>query len=381
MTLEQLFVLLMMVVVGAAIGGVTNFIAITMLFRPYRTLYIGSWRLPFTPGLIPKRQNELAQQLGRIVVEHLLTEERFSQKIMDDSFYREMLHWLEGKTRKFLHSESSLNELAAEYLYLENTDEKIVHFAEQYVEKKWAQILEDWGKKELDELLADEMKTKIAAFLSRFSNHLLQKGKDYFSSNEGKMELGRLIDAFFSNKGTIANMFAMFLGNDRLADKIQPHIIKFFESDAAKEMLEKLMHQEWENLKKKPLAHFYSYIGQEKIVFYGKKMIVSELPVKKLMNEPLKTLMIPYEEKILSIIVPNIVRFLQQLLNQEIGNMIKTFRLDEMVKEQVQSFSIERLEQIVLFVARRELKMITYLGGLLGGLVGFVQGMITIFVL
>ena len=44
-----------------------------MLFRPHRPIYIGKFQVPFTPGLIPKRRDELAVQLGKMVVEHLLT--------------------------------------------------------------------------------------------------------------------------------------------------------------------------------------------------------------------------------------------------------------------------------------------------------------------
>ena len=43
-----------------------------MLFRPHEAKYIGSWRVPFTPGFIPKRRDELAKQLGNTVIQHLL---------------------------------------------------------------------------------------------------------------------------------------------------------------------------------------------------------------------------------------------------------------------------------------------------------------------
>lgn len=43
---------------GAIIGGFTNHLAIKMLFRPHRPIYIGKFQVPFTPGLIPKRRDE-----------------------------------------------------------------------------------------------------------------------------------------------------------------------------------------------------------------------------------------------------------------------------------------------------------------------------------
>ena len=46
--------------VGGVIGYVTNDIAIRMLFRPHSAKHIMGWRVPFTPGIIPK-------ETGRIV--------------------------------------------------------------------------------------------------------------------------------------------------------------------------------------------------------------------------------------------------------------------------------------------------------------------------
>lgn len=56
-------------IVGAVIGYITNDIAIRMLFRPHRAIYIGKWRLPFTPGIVPRRKDQLAAILGEAIVE------------------------------------------------------------------------------------------------------------------------------------------------------------------------------------------------------------------------------------------------------------------------------------------------------------------------
>ncbi len=65
--------LILSIVIGAIIGAVTNEFAIRMLFRPYRPWKIGKWQVPFTPGLIPKRREELAVQLGQMVENYLFT--------------------------------------------------------------------------------------------------------------------------------------------------------------------------------------------------------------------------------------------------------------------------------------------------------------------
>lgn len=60
--------------IGAVIGYFTNYIAVKMLFRPRRAVMLGKWRLPLTPGIIPKRQPQLAHAIGQAVGQQLLTE-------------------------------------------------------------------------------------------------------------------------------------------------------------------------------------------------------------------------------------------------------------------------------------------------------------------
>jgi len=71
---------------GAIIGYVTNDIAIRMLFRPLKEIRILGVRVPLTPGVIPKQRYELAQSIGRMVSEHLITEETVREHMKAESF-------------------------------------------------------------------------------------------------------------------------------------------------------------------------------------------------------------------------------------------------------------------------------------------------------
>ena len=51
-------------------------------------------------------------------------------------------------------------------------------------------------------------------------------------------------------------------------------------------------------------------------------------------------------------------------------------KIDDMVREQVDTFPVAVLEDLVLGISKREFKMITVLGALLGGVIGIVQGLI-----
>ena len=74
--------LLFSIFMGALIGYGTNTLAVEMLFRPFTPKYLGKWRLPFTPGLIPKEQARIAESLGELIEKELfsLGPEEYIQK-------------------------------------------------------------------------------------------------------------------------------------------------------------------------------------------------------------------------------------------------------------------------------------------------------------
>ena len=69
---ELLIQALVTIGVGAISGGITNAVAIWMLFHPYDSRGIGPFRIQ---GAIPKNKARLARSIGRTVGERLLTPE------------------------------------------------------------------------------------------------------------------------------------------------------------------------------------------------------------------------------------------------------------------------------------------------------------------
>ena len=75
---------LITLVMSAVIGIFTNYIAVKMLFRPYRAKYIGRFQIPFTPGIMPRRQGALAKALGRMISESLVRTEDLKKALLSD---------------------------------------------------------------------------------------------------------------------------------------------------------------------------------------------------------------------------------------------------------------------------------------------------------
>lgn len=69
------------IAVGALIGYLTNYIAIKMLFLPRKEWHIGKWRVPFTPGVIPKNKSRVASAVANAVSEKLITEKDIAESI------------------------------------------------------------------------------------------------------------------------------------------------------------------------------------------------------------------------------------------------------------------------------------------------------------
>ncbi len=74
--------------IGAAIGYITNAIAIAMLFRPYTAKRLLGCTVPMTPGIIPRQRYELSESIGRLVSRELLTEDALRGQIRSESFSR-----------------------------------------------------------------------------------------------------------------------------------------------------------------------------------------------------------------------------------------------------------------------------------------------------
>ncbi|NES00564.1 MAG: DUF445 domain-containing protein, partial [Symploca sp. SIO1B1] len=97
MDLSNLWLLVVPPVAGAVIGYFTNDLAITMLFRPYKPIYIGKRRLPLTPGLIPSNQERLAQKIADTIMGSLLTPaelQRLAKRLLALERVQGAIFWL-----------------------------------------------------------------------------------------------------------------------------------------------------------------------------------------------------------------------------------------------------------------------------------------------
>ena len=156
----------LLIVIGSMIGWVTNYIAIKMLFRPYKEINLGIFKIQ---GLIPKRKHEIGLSLAETIQNELISmadiTERLSnanievamEKVIDDILEKKLATEITTKfpmLAMFLN-ESTLNKIKEiiKNSIMENKDqiigmlfetlEKNVNFKEFIVEKVDAFSLEE----------------------------------------------------------------------------------------------------------------------------------------------------------------------------------------------------------------------------------------------
>lgn len=363
-----------MVAVGAVIGGFTNFVAIRMLFRPYNPIYLFNKRLPFTPGLIPKRREELAEQLGKMVVEHLLTAESIQQKIITPSFRLETTQWLQEQIGQLKYSELTVSD-SLEKFGLYDASAK----TEKAIATLVARKTEQWMAENKHELLADVLPAQLLGVIDekipQMSDLLLQKGKDFFASQEGRIQVENIIEGFFEERGRLWSMVQMFMGNEKLTDKFLPEIQNFLDSESTQELVTELIRKEWNVFKGQQVEYAYNKWGIETIIVSLERELIPMLQLNRYFDMPVSELAHKYETLINEKIIPKVMDIFFERLFLQVEPLLKKLQIQEIIRDQVNSFSLERLENLIVDIAKKELGMITFLGAFLGGLIGLVQGL------
>lgn len=102
--------------IGALIGYCTNFIAVKMLFKPHHPIMLGKYRLPFTPGLIPKRKEQLAGAIGSAIGDVLLTKEDLAKALPSEKLKESIADDLWDRFSEAKNSTVSLEDAAGGYL-------------------------------------------------------------------------------------------------------------------------------------------------------------------------------------------------------------------------------------------------------------------------
>jgi uncharacterized membrane protein YheB (UPF0754 family) len=158
------WILFTLPVISAFIGWVTNWVAIKMLFHPREPKkFLG---ITFQ-GIFPKRQQQFAEKLGKLVSAEFLSFDDIEQKISSPENLKQIMPMIENHIDDFLRTRLS-NEMPVISMFIgDKTITKLKEAFMKEIETLFPQVMKQYAanlKTELD--LEQIVISKVSAFSS-----------------------------------------------------------------------------------------------------------------------------------------------------------------------------------------------------------------------
>ncbi|MDU6960969.1 MAG: DUF445 family protein [Staphylococcus sp.] len=376
--MQAVLVVIFMIVIGAIIGGVTNVIAIRMLFHPYKAHYIFNMRIPFTPGLIPKRRDEIATKIGQVIEEHLITETLIHNKLNETKTKETINELVKEQIAKLKSDQATIRYFAEKF------DVKIDYLVNEKLEDTISQKLlafyNEHQNEEVIKLLPKETKRMIDKKVEPLGDLLCERARVYLSSDKGARDIYDMLDTFFNEKGKIVGLLQMFMTKESIADRIQHELIRLTNHPKAKRIVNQVIDNEYETLKRQSLKKIIDEAQFSNLSYSVTLLITSYLNLNEKIDKPLNQLsprLMQYLETTLS---DKVTQLIISQASKHLSTIMQKINLRKLVEDQINTFDLDYIEKLIIEIANKELKLITLLGFILGGMIGLFQGLIAIFV-
>lgn len=408
MELSNFWQLLIPPFAGAIIGYFTNDLAINMLFRPYKPIFIFKRQLPFTPGLIPRNQERLAKRVSDTIMSALLTPEelqKLAKRLLKTERVEGAILWVlklalqqirgekQEKTAKILAE--ILSDLFSEAL---PRMLKILARKEDFLQSQIDQIFdrvllefkltESQAKQFSDWLLqvvlpADLIRQAIITFLTDRNIQVIDEG--FREKTSGTYWV---VANLFGVRNALSRLRTFCLDEKEMANtriqelllslEVRIRLREFFQTFSLQNLpistaqqLRKTTNQTIRNYIQENGENFLKEIGLSIEWDKISVLIINRLQSSTAVNTSLEVIS---EE--LALILE---RYLEKDLEKIVTQAIPILSIDQLIIDRVKSTSAEQLENAVQGIVKTELQAIVNLGGILGFIIGILQTIILIF--
>ncbi|NMG06515.1 DUF445 domain-containing protein [Brasilonema sp. UFV-L1] len=389
-------------IAGGIIGYFTNDIAIKMLFRPYRAIYIGGRQLPFTPGLIPRNQERLAKNISDTIMGSLLTPEelqKLARRLLQTERVQGAILWIlrlaidqlksdkEQKTAKILSG--ILRDLLGESLpRLLRVLARREDFLEAQVNQIFDQILLDFQLTEEQAIrLADWLLQVVIppdilrlAVIDFLTDRTIQTIDESF--REKTSGTYWVVANLFGLRNTLTRLRTYCLDekdatNARLQEltqelQVRDRIQKFLQSLSLQSLPIGTVRQ----LRKTTRESVRNYLqtrGSDLLQGLSGSVDwenIAMLLVSRLSSSPVVSASLEVVSKELALVLE---RYLEKDLEAIVTQAIPILAIDQVIVDRVKSTSPADLEAAIEGIVKNELQAIVNLGGILGFIVGLMQ--------
>ena len=379
-----------------------------MLFRPYKPLYIGKRKLPFTPGLIPSNQERLAQKVSDTIMGSLLTPgelQKLAQRLLAIERIESAISWLlklaldqvksdrEQKTAKILGS--ILRDLFSQSL---PRLLKVLARKEDFLENQINQIFDEillnfklkntQGKKFADWLLGavippDTIRRAIIDFLSDRNIQIIDEGFREKTSGTywvvanlfGLRNSLIRLRSFCIDEPEITNARLQELTYSlQIRDRIKNWLVNLSLQNlpvSTVRQLRKTVREAVRNYIKEEGGNVISSLGDSVEWENLAGLILKRLQSSPTINDSLEVI-----SQELALVLD---RYLERDLEKLVAQAIPILSIDQVIIDRVTATSPEELENAVQGIVKNELQAIVNLGGILGFVVGLLQVVILFF--
>ncbi len=389
-------------VLGGIIGYFTNDIAIKMLFRPYRAIYIAGRRVPFTPGLIPRNQERLAKNISNTIMGSLLTPQELqnlARRLLQTERVQAAILWLlrlaieQIKTDKNQKSAKIvagiLRDLLGESLpRLLKVLARREDFLEAQINQIFDQILlefqlsEEQATRLVDWLLEvvlppDLLRQAIVDFLTDRTIQIIDEG--FREKTSGTYWV---VANLFGLRNTLTRLRTFCLDekeatNTRLQELTQDLQMR----DRIRKLLQNLSLQnlpmgtvrQLRKTTRESVRHYLQNSGSDFLQGLTDSVDWENIAVvllNRLSTSPVVSTSLEVMSQELALILE---KYLEKDLEAIVAQVIPILSIDEVIVDRVKSTSPADLEAAIEGIVKNELQAIVTLGGVLGFVIGLFQ--------
>lgn len=476
-------------VIGAIIGYITNWLAIKMLFRPYKELRILGMKIPFTPGLIPKERYRISKSVGETVGTHLLSNETIVEALTDPKIKEQISTWIGERFVALKNSTAAVGDFIKGFAGSNGEEissaieEKLAGYAvRQMRSEKFKNSIIDIIEKELlsvklvESGIFKKIKSDAAGYINRYAssenlkenincilnskineiktlernlNELIPSEavfiiKQYVYQNESKMaeaigsmlenestqagireaaegfveqSLGKLVTMFVKPEfvsGKIIEGIQKYISNpenhpqiaglvtnliDRLMerkaseifDSITPEmqtsgvngivnlVVGYISNEGNQkkliDIIEKNISENDEDIKHAVKGFIKESIelitGSEKAVNQI-NMIIGSM-TQAIMDKPVSAVFAFIDDSFIEEMIGKTEALIDDFIKNKAVYIAELLDVQKLVENKINEFDVEFAEKIIIDIANKELNAITWLGALLGGIIGLLS--------
>ena len=393
--------------VGGIIGYFTNDLAIKMLFRPYRPVYIGRRRVPFTPGLIPSNQGRLAKRIADTIMQSLLTPselQKLARRLLALERMQAAISWLlQMAIDQVGPNEEKATRIVAgilEDLAEESLPKLLKALArnEDFLEPQFNQIFE---RVLLELQLTEAQAEQVSAWLltTVLSPDTIRQAIVDFLTDRNI----RTIDEAIREQATGTYwVVANIIGLRNTLVRLRTYCLE--EQDASNTKIARLIQQldikgrlqEWiqnfslQNLPvytvrqlrqtvRQTLREYLYAQGADLLKDLGESVdwrAIASLLVDRLRSSnTIAKSLVPVSQELALVLE----RYLERDLENIVAQTIPILNIDQVIIERVNATSPQELEVTIQGIVRNELQAIVNLGGVLGFTIGLLQALLLLF--